>query len=297
MWTLTNDQVHYDAIATMMRLREQLREYVAAINAETAATGMPMVRPMFLQWPLDAGCAGPDVEDQFMFGPDWLVAPVYTFGATSRSVYLPALDANHSWVHYFNESAVFAGGARVTVPVTISDFPLFVLRKAIPVPPPTLVNATSFYSAARNDTVLCVGPDCFNCNAPGQPGDYVALRAAEAVSVLAAPSGVVVVDGTPYALAPLNLFYSAAHSDNFVSTAGKPDDSYSVYFANGYVLTAQAPGTVPLQVWFKQFEGANWDCECCSGACVVRVRVCGRVCGRVCTRAALPSSAAACAAA
>lgn len=54
-----------------MRLRENLREYVSQINAEAAATGMPMVRPMFLQFPNDPSCQGSDVEDQYMFGPDW----------------------------------------------------------------------------------------------------------------------------------------------------------------------------------------------------------------------------------
>ena len=40
------------------------------INAETAATGMPMVRPMFLQFPLDAVAQTASVEDQYMFGED-----------------------------------------------------------------------------------------------------------------------------------------------------------------------------------------------------------------------------------
>ena len=30
--------------------------YVAEINTEAAETGMPMLRPMFLQWPDDKGC-------------------------------------------------------------------------------------------------------------------------------------------------------------------------------------------------------------------------------------------------
>ena len=46
--------------------RENLRQYVAEINDVAAATGMPMMRPMFLQWPDDKGCQGKDVEDQFM---------------------------------------------------------------------------------------------------------------------------------------------------------------------------------------------------------------------------------------
>ena len=39
---------------------------VAEINDVAAETGMPMMRPMFLQWPDDKGCQGKDVEDQFM---------------------------------------------------------------------------------------------------------------------------------------------------------------------------------------------------------------------------------------
>ena len=72
-----------------MHLRENLRQYVTDINTEAAETGMPMMRPMFLQWPKDAGCQGVDVEDQFMFGPRWLVGPVTTYKATSRTVYPP----------------------------------------------------------------------------------------------------------------------------------------------------------------------------------------------------------------
>ena len=66
MWNLAPDPAHYDSIVSVMRLRENLREYVSQINAIASATGMPMVRPMFLQWPQDAGCQGADVEDQFM---------------------------------------------------------------------------------------------------------------------------------------------------------------------------------------------------------------------------------------
>jgi alpha-glucosidase (family GH31 glycosyl hydrolase) len=97
VWNLAPDPAHYNSIATVMRLRENLREYVSQINLETVNTGMPMMRPMFLAWPNDPNCQGPDVEDQYMFGPNWLVAPVYVYQATSRSVYLPALDANHTW--------------------------------------------------------------------------------------------------------------------------------------------------------------------------------------------------------
>lgn len=55
-----------------MHLRENLRGYVTKINTEASETGYPMLRPMFLEWPLDAGCQTAAVEDQFMFGSSWL---------------------------------------------------------------------------------------------------------------------------------------------------------------------------------------------------------------------------------
>jgi alpha-glucosidase (family GH31 glycosyl hydrolase) len=47
---------HYEGIVAMMRLREQLREYVSQANAVHAATGLPILRPMFIQYPLDPEC-------------------------------------------------------------------------------------------------------------------------------------------------------------------------------------------------------------------------------------------------
>lgn len=131
VWSLAPDAAHYDAIVAAMRLREGLRGYVAQLSAEHAATGMPMMRPMFLQWPADAGCQpGSPTEDQFMLGPDWLVAPVATYNAASRTVYLPSLaGTNLTWTYWWNQTSVGQGGARVTVPTPLAEFPLFKLTR------------------------------------------------------------------------------------------------------------------------------------------------------------------------
>jgi alpha-glucosidase (family GH31 glycosyl hydrolase) len=50
-------------------------------------TGVPPTRPLWLQFPGDAKAAV--VTQQWMLGPDVLVAPVVTQGATARSVYFP----------------------------------------------------------------------------------------------------------------------------------------------------------------------------------------------------------------
>ncbi len=57
-------------------------------DAAAAETGAPPMRPLFFDFPDDPACT--TSEDQFMFGPDLLVAPVLEQGATSRPVYLPA---------------------------------------------------------------------------------------------------------------------------------------------------------------------------------------------------------------
>jgi alpha-D-xyloside xylohydrolase len=46
------------------------------------------MRPLFFDFPGDPQCE--DVPDQYLFGPELLVAPVTEEGARSRSVYLPA---------------------------------------------------------------------------------------------------------------------------------------------------------------------------------------------------------------
>jgi sulfoquinovosidase len=51
-------------------------------------TGMPVTRPLWLQYPADPVAAQQDQE--WLLGPDVLVAPVVTEGASARSVYFPA---------------------------------------------------------------------------------------------------------------------------------------------------------------------------------------------------------------
>ena len=146
----------------MVLLRAELADYVVAINREWAETGMPMMRPMFLAWPLDPACQGRDVEDQFMFGPNWLAAPITTYQTYSRSVYLPLLDANHTWVYFFNLSEVGQGGSRITMPAPVTEFPLF-FRRALGPPPPAPCTPGTWGSAldgflAAGDDVLPAGP-------------------------------------------------------------------------------------------------------------------------------------------
>jgi len=50
--------------------------------------GAPVMRHAVLRVPTDPACW--EVSDQYMFGPDLLVAPVMEAGVARRPVYLPA---------------------------------------------------------------------------------------------------------------------------------------------------------------------------------------------------------------
>ena len=111
-------------ITDIIKLRESLRDYVEYHLNITHRNGTPILRPMFYDFSNDAQTY--QAEDQYMFGTDYLVAPVYTYQATSRSVYLPTLDQENSvWQHYYTKQN-YQGGQRYNISTSLNDFPLFV---------------------------------------------------------------------------------------------------------------------------------------------------------------------------
>ena len=71
-----------------IELREELRPYTRRLMQEASETGAPVMRPLFYQFPEDERVW--EIKDQFLFGDQYLVAPVTEYGAREREVYLPA---------------------------------------------------------------------------------------------------------------------------------------------------------------------------------------------------------------
>lgn len=105
-------------------IRERLRPYIKAQMQKTHTDGTPIMRPLFYDFSGDA--AAWDVDDQYMFGPDVLVAPVIEENAVQRSVYLPA---GATWTNVWNEER-FEGGQTVVVDAPIDIIPLFTKNDA-----------------------------------------------------------------------------------------------------------------------------------------------------------------------
>jgi alpha-D-xyloside xylohydrolase len=78
------------------------------------------MRPLFFDFPSDAACWG--IEDQFMFGPDVLVAPVLYQDMRSRPVYLPAgTDWTDAWT-----GSELKGGGQIAADAPLERIPLYI---------------------------------------------------------------------------------------------------------------------------------------------------------------------------
>jgi len=112
-------ETEYEIIRHLLFLRERLRPYVMEQMTVAHSTGLPPMRPLFLDFPADPACW--DIQDQFLFGSDILVAPVVTEGAREREVYLPAgADWRDAWT-----GAPVAGGQWVTAAAPLERIPVY----------------------------------------------------------------------------------------------------------------------------------------------------------------------------
>jgi alpha-D-xyloside xylohydrolase len=117
VWSF-GDEV-YEILREWLFLRERLRPYIHKQMQLASEKGIPPMRPLFFDFPGDSVCE--TVEDQFMFGPEILVAPVLHEGARERKVYLPAgtdwMDAKKGTAH--------AGGQWLVASAPLDTIPVY----------------------------------------------------------------------------------------------------------------------------------------------------------------------------
>lgn len=105
--------------ARMTRIFAGLSPYVRSLVDEAEKCGLPLQRPLFLHHEHDLQTY--DLQDQYLYGRDLLVAPVHEAGRLSWSAYLPA---GESWIHWWSGEH-FVGGQRVEVPAPLGQPPVF----------------------------------------------------------------------------------------------------------------------------------------------------------------------------
>ncbi len=108
-------------------LRYRMLPYLYSLMYEASQNGMPVMRPLFLEFPEDRNCYS-DKNLTFMYGKSVLVANVLEEGAKSRTVYLPA---GSRWYDMNDNLKEYCGGQTIEVPVGPGTIPMFLRGSAI----------------------------------------------------------------------------------------------------------------------------------------------------------------------
>ena len=111
-------------IRKYLELRYRLMPYLYTAVRETHETGLPIMRALWLHYPDDPAAAVRG--DEYLWGPDMLVAPVVEKGATTRRLYLP----RGAWYDFWTEERV-TGGREIERPVDLETMPLYVRAGAV----------------------------------------------------------------------------------------------------------------------------------------------------------------------
>jgi alpha-glucosidase len=117
-------------------LRYRLMPYIYSAFAEAHKTGIPVSRTIVIDNTFDTICWKTEFQNQYMFGPSLLVAPVESTKEITK-VYLP----KGSWFDFFTGKE-YAGEQEVMVECPLDKLPIFAKGGSI-IPMQTVVQSTS----------------------------------------------------------------------------------------------------------------------------------------------------------
>ena len=115
----------YKSVVYYTNLRYDMMPYIYSLAGKTYFDDYTIMRPLVMDFTADKKVR--DISDEYMFGPSLLVAPVYTYGATSREVYFPE---GADWYDFYNGKEI-AGGQTLNVAAPYERIPLYARSGAI----------------------------------------------------------------------------------------------------------------------------------------------------------------------
>ena len=139
-------------IKPLIKERYRWLPYNYALAYENTTTGMPLVRPIDYtrKSPLNS------VDDEYMWGPDVLIAPVLNPGVKTREVILP----EGTWIDYNNPRNVYHGPDTIAYPSPLHVIPMFVKAGSIIPTADYPMRNTGDYSTARYTLNYYPDSDC-----------------------------------------------------------------------------------------------------------------------------------------
>lgn len=116
-YTDQETMIHFTKYA---KIFSYLFDYRKELLANATKSGIPPVRPMFLEFPKDKYCYEIEYE-QFMFGNEFLVAPILDKRKNKKEVYLPKGE----WFYLWNNKKYSSNGVFVKVETELGEIPVF----------------------------------------------------------------------------------------------------------------------------------------------------------------------------
>jgi alpha-D-xyloside xylohydrolase len=110
---------NYEILKKYMFLREELKPYIKELMKEAHEKGTPVIRTLFYEFPQNSKAW--EIEDEYLFGGDVLVAPVMYEGMREREVYLPE---GARWRNAHTRE-VYDGGRTIPVDAPLEIIPVF----------------------------------------------------------------------------------------------------------------------------------------------------------------------------
>jgi len=124
MWTLGDGSPAYGAELKFDRLRYALLPYIYSMAGWTTQSDYTMMRPLVMDFAADREAR--ERNDEYLFGPALLVAPVTQYQQRARSVYLPPAA---EWYDFWTGRAIEPGPVVAAAPY--DQIPLFVRAGSI----------------------------------------------------------------------------------------------------------------------------------------------------------------------
>ena len=127
-FTIPESEYHNAAVEPIckkyLELRYRMMPYLYSAVRECTVSGMPILRALWLHYPDDAAAVARG--DEYLWGRNMLVAPVFEKGATERTLYLP----RGTWYDFWSGEK-HEGGQEITRQVDLATIPLYVRAGAI----------------------------------------------------------------------------------------------------------------------------------------------------------------------
>jgi alpha-D-xyloside xylohydrolase len=167
----------YKSLVYYDQLRYRLMPYIYSLAGKTYFDDYTIMRAMVMDFGQDTYTN--NISDQYMFGPNIMVCPVYEYKARAREVYFPK---NSAWYDYESKKYI-EGGKTISVDAPYERMPLYVKAGSI-LPMGKVIQSTKESQAEKITLQVYTGKDATftvyedeEVNYNYEKGHYVNIRA------------------------------------------------------------------------------------------------------------------------